>query len=64
VSATRATDRTKGWPAVDDAKLRELWDAGMGSREIGKQLRCSRDAVLGRARRLGLARRQPLRREA
>ena len=64
MSAARATDRTKGWPPADDARLRELWAEGLPSREIGKQLRCSRDAVLGRARRLGLSRRQQLRREA
>lgn len=64
MSGTRAIDRTKGWPAADDLKLRELWDAGMGSREIGKLLRCSRDAVLGRARRLGLPGRVVRRREA
>ena len=64
MSGARAPYRLKGWPSADDAKLRELWLAGLPSREIGKQLRCSRDAVLGRARRLGLPGRQQLRREA
>jgi GcrA cell cycle regulator len=42
------------WTPALDARLRALWDAGLTSAVIGERLACSRDAVLGRVRRLGL----------
>jgi hypothetical protein len=46
------------WSADDDAMLRELWDEGLSALAISKRLGTrSRNAVIGRANRLRLAKR-------
>lgn len=42
------------WPEADDAVLAKLWAEGVTSAAIGLELRRSKSAILGRARRLGL----------
>jgi len=45
----------KHWPADEEAKIRKLWDEGLSGSEIARKLPGrSREAVLGKARRLGL----------
>jgi GcrA cell cycle regulator len=46
------------WPAEDDALLRQLWDDKLSSRVIGKIMKRSKNAVVGRAHRLLLTPRQ------
>lgn len=45
--------RTEQWEA-QDARLRELVEEGITAREIGALLGCSRNAVIGRCRRIGV----------
>ena len=47
------------------AKLRELWDQGLPTAQIGKLLGFTKNAVVGKAHRIGLERRpSPIRRTA
>lgn len=43
------------WPDADTATLRRLWADGMGTKEIGASIGVGKNAVIGKARRLGLA---------
>ncbi len=43
------------WPAEKDAALTGLWNAGHSTAEIGLRMGISKNAVIGRARRLKLA---------
>jgi GcrA cell cycle regulator len=43
------------WPAERTEHLRRLWAEGGSASEIGRELLVSRNAVLGKAHRLGLA---------
>lgn len=44
-------------------KLTELWALGLSTAEIGRQMGCSKNAVIGKKNRLGLAgRKSPIRR--
>lgn len=43
------------WTIVRIGILTEAWDAGDLARDIGARLGTSKDAVIGKARRLGLA---------
>lgn len=42
------------WTDEGAEALRQLWDAGHSSSEIGRRMGLSKNAVLGKARRLGL----------
>lgn len=44
------------WPEKD-AALRELWAQGLSTQQIGNRLNVSKNAIIGRSRRIGLARR-------
>lgn len=46
------------WPPERDAELTRLWSAGLSGGEIGMRLHCSRNAVIGRAHRIGLPKRR------
>jgi GcrA cell cycle regulator len=51
------------WTAEVDAKLQRMWADGYSGTVIGYQIGCSKNAVIGRAHRLGLsARRSPINR--
>ena len=45
-----------GWTEDRLAKLRELWDKKLSITKIGEELGVSRNAVAGKAHRLGLER--------
>ena len=47
-----------GWTDDRLAKLRELWDKKLSITKIGEELGVSRNAVAGKAHRLGLEKRQ------
>ena len=47
-----------GWTEDRLAKLRELWDKKLSITKIGEELGVSRNAVAGKAHRLGLEKRQ------
>ena len=47
-----------GWTEERLAKLRELWDKKLSITKIGEELGVSRNAVAGKAHRLGLEKRQ------
>jgi GcrA cell cycle regulator len=47
-----------GWTEDRLSKLRELWDLKLSITKIGEQLGVSRNAVAGKAHRLGLPKRQ------
>jgi GcrA cell cycle regulator len=47
---------TLAWTAEHDALLRELWEAGATTGEIGRRLQRSTNSVIGRAHRLSLPR--------
>lgn len=52
------------WNDETIARLRALWDEGHSTAEIGRRLGVSKNAVVGKAHRLGLAARpSPIRRE-
>jgi hypothetical protein len=46
------------WDDAADATLRRRWLPGDSAGEIASELGCSRNAIIGRANRLGLARHQ------
>ncbi|MBB2170061.1 GcrA cell cycle regulator [Gluconacetobacter aggeris] len=51
------------WTEETIARLRELWQQGLSTAEIGRQLSVTKNAVVGKAHRLGLqARPSPIRR--
>ena len=47
-----------GWTEDRLAKLRELWDKKLSITKIGEELGVSRNAIAGKAHRLGLEKRQ------
>jgi len=53
------------WNDDNVAKLRDLWDQGLPTAQIGKLLGFTKNAVVGKAHRIGLERRpSPIRRTA
>ena len=53
------------WDVENIAKLKELWDQGLPTAQIGKLLDFTKNAVVGKAHRIGLERRpSPIRRNA
>ena len=52
----RASGRRPSWKADQDAYLRAHYNCDRSAAEIGRDLGVSRNAVIGRAHRLGLAR--------
>jgi len=53
------------WNDGNVAKLKELWDQGLPTAQIGKLLNFTKNAVVGKAHRIGLERRpSPIRRTA
>ena len=53
------------WNDENVARLRELWDQGLPTAQIGKLLDFTKNAVVGKAHRIGLERRpSPIRRTA
>jgi len=53
------------WNDENVARLRELWDQGLPTAQIGKLLSFTKNAVVGKAHRIGLERRpSPIRRIA
>tara|TARA_B110000438_G_C15750782_1_gene622861 strand:+ start:763 stop:1239 length:477 start_codon:yes stop_codon:yes gene_type:complete len=53
------------WNDENVGKLRELWDQGLPTAQIGKLLGFTKNAVVGKAHRIGLERRpSPIRRTA
>tara|TARA_B100001123_G_scaffold428866_1_gene546484 strand:+ start:483 stop:950 length:468 start_codon:yes stop_codon:yes gene_type:complete len=53
------------WNEQNVARLRELWDQGLPTSQIGKLLGFTKNAVVGKAHRVGLERRpSPIRRTA
>ena len=48
------------WLKEEDMALREMWDAGLGSNEIGRRMGRTKNSIIGRAWRLGV----PPRRQA
>jgi len=53
------------WDESNVARLRELWDQGLPTAQIGKLLGFTKNAVVGKAHRIGLERRpSPIRRTA
>jgi len=52
------------WNGTTIAELRRLWADGLPTEEIGRRLHLSKDAVIAKAHRLGLAARpSPIRRD-
>lgn len=52
------------WTELDEIKLIAYWRAGDTLTQIGKALGCTRNAVAGKAKRLGLPRRpSPIKRK-
>ena len=53
------------WDEANVARLKELWDQGLPTAQIGKLLGFTKNAVVGKAHRIGLERRpSPIRRTA
>ncbi|MCJ8354500.1 GcrA family cell cycle regulator, partial [Novacetimonas hansenii] len=51
------------WTEETIARLRDLWQQGLSTAEIGRQLSVTKNAVVGKAHRLGLKPRpSPIRR--
>lgn len=44
----------ENWPTDKVARLKRLWPTDMGTEDIGKALDMTKNAVIGKARRLGL----------
>lgn len=42
------------WDDLTNDKLRALWAEGLSASEIGKRMRCSKNAIIGARNRLGL----------
>lgn len=56
---------TTTWTPAENDKLRELWEAGMSSAEIGRQIGKTKNSVVSRAHRIGLSSRpSPIKRDA
>lgn len=51
----------ESWSPVEDERLRALWDEGLSTGAIGREMRRSKNAVVGRAGRIGLSRPSPIR---
>ena len=51
-------DDKNSWTDERLAKLRELWDKGLSISQIGEELGVTRNAIAGKAHRLGLPKRQ------
>lgn len=47
------------WGAPEIAKLRDLWAAGLSCADIARQLRTTKNSIVGKAHRLGLSQRRP-----
>jgi GcrA cell cycle regulator len=53
------------WNDINVARLKELWDQGLPTAQIGKLIGFTKNAVVGKAHRMGLERRpSPIRRTA
>ena len=53
------------WNEANVARLKELWDQGLPTAQIGKLIGFTKNAVVGKAHRIGLERRpSPIRRTA
>ena len=53
------------WDDSNVLRLKDLWDQGLPTAQIGKLLGCTKNAVVGKAHRIGLERRpSPIRRTA
>ena len=53
------------WNESNVSRLKELWDQGLQTAQIGKLLGFTKNAVVGKAHRIGLERRpSPIRRTA
>ena len=53
------------WNEANVARLKDLWDQGLPTAQIGKLLGFTKNAVVGKAHRIGLERRpSPIRRTA
>ena len=53
------------WNEENVSRLRDLWDQGLPTSQIGKLLGFTKNAVVGKAHRIGLERRpSPIRRTA
>ncbi len=50
------------WTPAGDDQLRALWAEGLSTAKIGERVGRSKNAVVGRAHRIGLARPSPLKR--
>jgi GcrA cell cycle regulator len=58
-TAMRTTSEDRDWNDDTVAKLRQLWDEGHSTAEIGRHLGVSKNAVVGKAHRLDLPSREP-----
>ena len=43
------------WPAAEDIMLRQMWNSGMPASKIGARLGRTKNSIIGRSHRLGLA---------
>ena len=50
-------EQKMSWNEENVARLRELWDQGLPTAQIGKLLGFTKNAVVGKAHRIGLERR-------
>jgi GcrA cell cycle regulator len=55
--AELVTDARVTWTDAEVARLRELWANGRSAAQVAREIGCSRLAVIGKAQRLGLRRR-------
>ena len=51
-------EQKMSWNEENVARLRELWDQGLPTAQIGKLIGFTKNAVVGKAHRIGLERRQ------
>lgn len=54
LAPVRTKQNDKKWPAETIERLREKWASGMSATRIGKEEGFSKNAIIGKARRLGL----------